>query len=426
MVFGDKFEILEQNRFTTEVTTINNKQRINIKKLQTDIKEGIEIAINNHPSVTSIGIDTWAVDFAAIDFNGKLVDDPMFYRDQTFVDELKNYDQSKPNALRDLYMETGLQIQSFNTMFQLRVLEKNYDVSKISTLLMLPDYLNYFLTNVKNTEQTNFSTTQLFKLNGSVTNEKAKLFSSTLSSRKLAKYKGLDVISVASHDTASAYASIPIMDNNSAFLSSGTWSLLGISVKDKIITEKGFLANFSNELNYDGTYRFQKNILGMWVINNLMKEFNIFDYVEIEKMVLDSKFNVIIDINNERFFNPKSMSKEIVTYCIENNLEIPISNGDIFRAAYNSLASLYQKTIEEIEEISNKKINKLVIVGGGAKSKILNSLISEKMEREIYIIPKECTIIGNALVQAIITGKFTDLQDGHDYLKEKINLERLK
>lgn len=426
VVFGEKFEILEQNRFTIEVQNINGKQRTNIQKLVKDIKEGIAIGKVNYPDAISIGVDTWAVDFAAIDKEGNLVDNPMFYRDQTFVDELERYANSKPDALKELYMDTGLQIQPFNTMFQLNVLEKNYDVSKVDQMLMLPDYINFVLTGKKYSEPTNFSTTQLYKLNGELTADHGKFFSQAAADRKLGTYEGIEVVSVASHDTASAYASIPVMDDEAAFLSSGTWSLLGVPVDGKVVDVRGYESNFSNERNFDGTYRFQKNILGMWVINNLMKDYNLNDFEEIERISFESNCKTVVNINDERFFDPKSMSEEIINYCKEEGLEVPVTPGDVFRVAYNSLADSYNKTIEEIETITGKTIKKFVIVGGGAKSKILNELIKEIMDREIYIIPEECTIIGNALVQAIVTGLFKDLKEGHQYIKEKLNVERIK
>lgn len=417
---GDTIKQAEYSRFKVTVNDVNGTQRIDIDKLINSIHAGIDEILVEHNDVTSIGVDTWAVDFVPIDKDGNKVDDPVFYRDVIFNKALLMYKKK----LKDLYFETGVQIQPFNTYFQLLALEENFPIEKIDKVLLLPDYINYSLTKVTNTEKTNFSTTQIPE-----DSKKNDYFVKERESNILGQYKGIDVVSVASHDTASAFISIPIIDQETAFLSSGTWSLLGVESKDKVITEESYKDNFSNELNYTDTYRFQKNIMGMWIINKLLEELKVDNIAEVDELVEQSDINITIDINKNSFLNPQSMVEEFDKEVLEEFGIQELEKQDYFRIAINSLAKEYIDCVKQISNITGRKLSKLVIVGGGAKNKVLNSAIVERsgdLINEIYSIPEECSALGNVLVQAVEEKVFASLEQGRKYYKERLNIKRIK
>ncbi len=432
LIVGDlatSIELDEISRFTIEVLTVNERLRLNINKLIKDITDAIDKAQEKYDDIASIGIDTWAVDFICLDENNEMVDLPMFYRDQTFVDELEEY--SKSNDLYELFSKTGIQIQPFNTFFQLRALDKNYDVNKVKKILLLPDYINFVLTGEYNLEYTNATATQCFEYE-SFTNisEYKELFADISSSRKLGllkpeftKKNSIEVINVASHDTASAHVAIPRCDEETVFISSGTWSLLGYNVDKPIANEAAFKYNFSNEGSYDGTYRFQKNIMGLWMIVNYAKEVGESDFAKLNVLAKESTCDSLVKVNDMRFMNPESMKEEIFKYCEEAGSETPKEIKDYARIIYRSLADEYNKTIGEIEQIINKEIKNIVIVGGGAKAEFLNEQIKDFTNKEIIQFPYECSAVGNIIVQAIEKGEFSNLEEAHDYIRKNLKMK---
>ncbi len=424
---GEELKLEEVNRFTIDIDK-SNGERLNIYKLISDIEESIKIAVNKYDDITSIGIDTWAVDTVAIDTDGKLVDLPMFYRDQSFVKSLENYKEQ--NSLLNLYKKTGIQIQPFNTIFQMEVAEDNYDMGKVDKFLMLPDYIAYKLCGTKSLEFTNATTTQSFDVETYEMeckyNEK---FMPITEERKLGMLKAqysqgnqIEVISVATHDTASAILAIPNITDKDAFISSGTWSLLGKHVKSPVTNEKAFEYNYSNEGNYDRTYRFQKNIMGLWVIVSYAKENDLTDFAKLNDLARESEIDSIIDINHSVFLNPDNMTDAIIKYCQDNNLAVPNTVGDFARVIYRSLAVSYKTALAELEDASGEIVDTLTIVGGGAKAQFLNEEISKTINQKLRLFPYECSALGNVIVQSIETGQFSDLKAAHDYVASQLKI----
>lgn len=427
---GSKLILDEINRFTIEVSK-NSKERLDLNKLENDIEVSIELALKKYDDIKSIGIDTWAVDTVAIDEDGKPVDNPMFYRDQSFVESLEEYKQS--NDLFELYKRTGIQIQPFNTLFQMRVANENYDMSKVSNFLMLPDYLAYKLCGTKSLEFTNATTTQSIDLDSNeMFLEHKDKFTTINDVRCLGKLKyeysqgrSIEVVSVATHDTASAILAIPHLESDDAFLSSGTWSLLGKHVKRPVINEPSFEYNYSNEGNYDRTYRFQKNIMGLWVIVSYAKENGLSDFAKLNELAENCTIDSLIDINDNVFMNPESMTTAIIEYCENSKQQVPTTSGEFARVIYRSLAKSYKQAVEELESASNEKVKSLTIVGGGAKAKFLNKEINQQLDQEIRLFPYECSALGNILVQTIEMGQFKDINEAHDYVAQNLKIEKL-
>ncbi len=428
--FSNGIVMTEISRFSIEIVDKGQK-RLNLSKLVCDIEQGIKKATSNFSNIVGIGVDTWGVDFVCLDKNDEVLVDPMFYRDKSFINALNKYKHD--NNLYNLYQKTGIQIQAFNTYFQFESLKENYSIYEIEKCLLLPDYLNFILCGEFNTEYCNLTSTQCLDLHTKqMLHEKAKYFPATKDSRvlgklnkELANEQDILVISVASHDTASAHIAIPKLDSNTAFLSSGTWSLLGIEVDVPIVNQNSYKYNFTNEGCYNQKYRFQKNIMGLWMIINVAREIKVKDYDLLSEMAEKSTCNTIINVNNQCFFNPDSMTEAICNYIANNQLEKPKNNNDLVRIVYRSLANSYENTLREIESIINIKITELIIVGGGAKARFMNKELSKMSNRKIKTFPYECSALGNALVQAIETGYFQDLSQAHQHVEDYLEIKMI-
>lgn len=425
---SDKLTMTEINRFTIEINN-KNGERLNISKLLFDVRESIKIATASNNDIVSIGIDTWAVDSVCLDKYGKRVADPMFYRDNSFVEALAEYEQK--NDLGGLYAKTGIQIQPFNTIFQMEKLESNYNIAEIDKILMLPDYIAYELSGASSFEFTNATTTQSIDL---ATNQlfckHADKFVAISNERiigtlnpELSNGHDIKIVSVATHDTASAILAIPNLRADDCFISSGTWSLLGKHVSQPIVNQKAFEYNFSNEGNYDHSYRFQKNIMGLWIIVSYAREQKFEDYPKLNELAFASTVDTIIDVNDPLFLNPESMTFAIEKYCLDHQLQLPETIGDFARVIYRSLARSYKLYIEELIEASSTQINTLTIVGGGAKAEFLNEEINKLISQQLRLFPYECSALGNIIVQGIETGRFPDLETAHSYIAANLKLE---
>lgn len=427
---SDKLVLEEINRFTIDIIKAED-ERLNLSKLVSDIETSIKIAVDKYHDIKSIGIDTWAVDTVALDNDGKPVDNPMFYRDKSFGQALNEY--ASEYDLYDLYSRTGIQIQPFNTFFQMQKARSNYNLEQIAGFLMLPDYLGYKLCGTKSFEFTNATTTQMLDLDtGKIVCEHSEKFELITTDRLLGKLKTeyangqeIEVVSVATHDTASAILAIPNLNQGDSFLSSGTWSLLGTHVKTPITNQKAFEYNYSNEGNYDRTYRFQKNIMGLWVVVSYAKENGLTNFAELNTLARQSKIDSIIDINHQIFMNPTNMTAAIIEYCKMTNQIVPGTVGDFARVIYRSLAKSYKQAIEELEEASGIAINSLTIVGGGAKAEFLNEQINLELTQTIILFPYECSALGNVLVQAIEMGQFKNLKAAHEYVAANLKVYKL-
>ena len=382
--------------------------------LLSEVKSVIKIALTKYPKIETMSIDTWGCDYVLLDENDKEIYPCFSYRDDrtlTILNEVFSL-----ISKREIFNLTGSQFQPFNTIFQLYRDKVDGRLNKAKNFLMIPEYLIFKLTGIKVHELTNASTTSLL--------EKDKYdYSKTIIDKLELPYElfkkpakvgffigdlienvqkevcgNIKVKLSPTHDTASVVRLIEDkIDENSLYLSSGTWSLLGLKLNHYFINKKVFDNNFSNELGQNYV-RFQKNIMGMWVVQCLQKELNV-DIEEAIKSAEKSGYKVSIDINDECFLNPASMVEAIKNYLIEHKLKMFESNGDLFNLVFISLADFYKKTIDDLSKMLNKKFNKIYILGGGAKNKYLNSLIEENTRLKVIALPYECSALGNLLSQ---------------------------
>ncbi|MBQ7593917.1 MAG: rhamnulokinase [Synergistaceae bacterium] len=390
----------ELYRFPNGVIEFNGHLTWDIQALFGHVKHGIDEALKNYPDIVSLSIDTWGVDYVLIKNDAEVL--PCYaYRDtrtQEVIDEVH-----AKISFDELYRRTGIQFQPFNTIYQLYADKKAGRLEGVTDFLMMPEYLLFKLCGVKSHEYTNATTggminaqtgqfdTEIINKLGLPQNLFCKL---SQPGTIIGKYKGVDCVLCASHDTASAVEGIP-MEGDEIYISSGTWSLLGVKIPKPITTPASMAANFTNEGGVNYT-RYLKNIMGMWLINRLRDElYPGKDFGEIVSEAEASKFDETVDANDKIFLAPESMKGAFDAKLTSS----PKTSADYFRCAYRSLAITYKHAVDEIEASTGKKYNAIYIVGGGAKNKFLNSLTEQATGKKVIALPIEATALGNLKIQ---------------------------
>ena len=419
-----KLELIEVHRFKNQMSLIHGKYYWNIFNLFDELKTGLKKCISEHNiQPDSIGIDTWGVDYSLVTSEGQLVGLPFAYRDHRTDNAMEDFFKIMPK--KEAYFLSGIQFMQFNSLFQLFAsVKENFSRLIIAkSLLFTPDTLSYLFTGVKKNEYTISSTSQLLKpgkpeweqklfdaaniplqLMGEIVqpgNEIGKILPEVQAETGSIE---IPCIAVASHDTASAVVSVPASGENWAYLSSGTWSLLGIESKKPLVSEQTLQMNFTNEGGVDGTTRFLKNIMGMWLIQECKRIWDEEKEMEWQEIVdlssASEPFRSLINPDNIMFLNPRNMPEAIQNYCKKTNQPIPETKGEMARCVYDSLVLKYKFTIKQIETVTGNNIEKLHIIGGGAHNKMMNQLTADGVGITVYAGPTEATAIGNLMMQA--------------------------
>ncbi len=423
---AEGIQLEEIHRFENNQKMIDGHLRWDFYALFNELKTGLKKAFAKYgDEIESIGIDTWGVDYGLLDKDGKLISTPVCYRDDRTKGMLELAFQKLPKE--EFFQHAANQFMEINTAFQLlsAIVETSHcgvsELQQAEKLLFMPDLFNYFLTGKCCNEFTISSTSQLLN---SLTHQwddvifdrlglpkrlmQEIVYPGTVIGRltdELAEEVGgnANVVAVGSHDTASAVASISDASEDWAFISSGTWSLMGTPTKEPIISQEAFDAAFTNEGMTDGRIRFLKNITGLWLIQQLVKEWEQegykCDYSELVKEAEQSTLSSYFDVDDASFMNPEKMSEAIVTYLKEKNEDVPVTKGDFMRCICISLAKKYAEIKAQMECCTNKKINKIYIVGGGSRNQLLNRLTAEFTGCEVIKGEVEATAMGNVLVQ---------------------------
>ena len=433
---GKKLTIREIHRFLNEPVTLCGRFVWDMPRLFHEIKQALLKLSKSGETVDAIGIDTWGVDFGLLDKNGHLLSLPVHYRDAR-----TNGIPEKVRAIipdEELFARTGIAFNSFNTLYQLCAMKEEGDpaLESAQDLLFLPDLLAYFLTGRKGTEYTIASTSQLLnpftrdwdrelmeklgipahifgevKLPGTV---RGTLLPEIAKECGVAE---IPVIAIGGHDTASAVAAVPAQEKDFAYISSGTWSLLGAEVQEPLCTEGVMKANYTNEGGVDGSIRLLKNIMGLWIIQECKREWDRrgseTSFGELVELSMQAPaFKAILDVDDPAFLAPGDMPARIQAYCAKSGQPVPEGKGEISRVIYESLALKYRWAIERLEEDMLKKpIEALHIVGGGSKNALLNRFTAEAIKRPVIAGPDEGTIIGNLLVQAQALGAISGIRE---------------
>jgi len=445
-LMNGKLELTEIHRFKNQMTRIHGNYYWNIYSLFDELKTGLKKCITDYKiQPDSIGIDTWGVDYSLVSKSGQLIGLPFAYRDHRTDTAMEDFFKVLPRE--ETYLLSGIQFLQFNTLFQLFASgkEEHSRLKIASSLLFTPDTLNYLFTGVKRNEYTIASTSQLLKPGKAEWEEKLLAAAGvernlmeglvqpgTLIGNILPEIQEdtgsveISCIAVASHDTASAVVSVPATGENWAYLSSGTWSLLGIESPEPLVSEQTLAMNFTNEGGVDDTTRFLKNIMGMWLIQECKRiwdEEKILDWQEIVELSSASEhFKCLIDPDNQQFLNPGNMPLAIQEFCRQTDQFVPKNKAEIARCIYDSLALKYKLTIEQIESVTGNKIEKLHIIGGGAHNERMNQLTSDALGIPVLAGPTEATAIGNLLIQARALGAVHSLQEIREVVRNSTEL----
>lgn len=431
-VENDKLSSEEVYRFPNAVKEIDGKYYWDIQSLFNHLKAALKKVAGMGVKIESIGIDTWGVDFGHVGKDGGIIGMPRAYRDP-YTDGIPE-EVFRIIPREELYSATGVQIMNFNTIFQLYAQSKEADsrLPKTDKILFMPDLLAYMLTGEMVCEYTDASTSGIInpRTRGfqkdllerlgidpsillDITQPGAKV--GTLK-KEICEETGMEsvpVIAVAGHDTASAIAAVPASDENFAYLSSGTWSLMGIESKDPIINEKSYEYNLTNEGGIEGTTRFLKNITGMWLLEQSRKtwekEGRKYTYPEMTEMGRQAlSFDSTIDPDDPRFAAPKDMDAEIKAALRESGQRVPENDSEMISCIYHSLVKKYKSVIAMLQDFASFKISKLHVIGGGSANGLMNQLTADELGIPVVAGPVEGTAIGNIMIQAKAAGLVKD------------------
>ncbi|MDE5839727.1 MAG: rhamnulokinase [Muribaculaceae bacterium] len=435
---GEKVDMQEIARYHYPMLPIGEHQYWNLPLIYQHIIEsmkkcaGILAEMSDKPTLKSIGIDTWGCDVAYFLKDGSIASLPYCYRDTHTAGAVDRFCKEMPKE--EVYAKTGIQFMDFNTLFQLDTIRRNNPevLDNADKILFIPDALSYMLTGKAVTERTVASTSQILNPNTGDLDD-VLLAKVGLSREKfgpmiepgetigtliprLADITGLGevpVVAVAGHDTASAVAAVPTPDKDYAYLSCGTWSLLGIENEGPIITEKSLEYNFTNEGGVDGTIRVLKNITGLWLFERCREEFKDApqDIAELAALYLESDCPSLVNPDDPSLANPVSMTKAIDEYCEKTGQEKPKTPADYIRVVYRSLANRYGEITEWLRELSPVEIKRLHVIGGGSRNKHLMQMAADSLGIPVVAGPAECTALGNVLMQLRASKDLSSLKD---------------
>ena len=378
----------------------------------------------------SMGVDTWGVDFVLLDKDNKVIGNTVGYRDHRT--EGMDEEVYKFIPVEELYARTGIQKAIYNTIYQLMAVKTRHPeyLEKAETLLHVPDYFHFLLTGQKTCEYTEATTGQLvspktndwdYDLIEMLGYNKEMFQPVSMPGTVIGEFTqdiqnevgfNCKVVLPATHDTGSAVLAVPTNDDNAIYISSGTWSLMGIERKEADCSLRSMQANFTNEGGYDHRFRYLKNIMGLWMIQSVKKEFTEdLSFAEICERASKETITSLVDCNDDCFLAPKSMIEAVKKFCRDSKQQVPETVGEIAAVIYNSLAKCYGDTIEEIEALTGKKYTTIYVVGGGANAGYLNELTAKYTGKKVSAGPSEATAIGNIVVQMLHDGVFKDLPE---------------
>lgn len=439
---GKRIKLSEIHRFPNNPIQLRNRIYWDFLYLFQEVKKGLSKAINNtNGNLVSIGLDSWGVDYALLDKKGDLIENPHCYRDPRTNGVMEKVFKHIPRE--KLYFNSGVQFMQFNTLFQIySMLEEDPNsFDNVETFFMVPDLFNYYLTGIKKCEFTNATTTQMYDPYHHRW-DRSLLKTLEINYQKMAKIikpgeilgnlsgwlcaeigiKPIPVVVVASHDTASAASAVPYDNVNSAFLSSGTWSLLGSEENSLKINKFGLKYNFSCYGGVCNTHLVWKNIQALWLLQECMSvwkaEGKNYSHEEIILLANQAKaFGPIINTDALAFLTPGDFPKKIAIECESTGQNVPQDEGEIARCILESLALKYRFTFESLQKVNGRNLEKIHVIGGGARNWLLNRFTAEATNSTVESGPFEATSIGNLLMQLIALGEIKDLKEGREVIR---------
>lgn len=438
-----KMILEEVHRFENGMVKKNGELCWEFDRLFEDILTGMKKCREFGKIPISMGVDTWGVDFVLLDKEGQVIGNTVGYRDHRTdgMDEevYKIIDQ------QELYARTGIQKAIFNTIYQLMAVKKQHPeyLEQAETLLHVPDYFHYLLTGQKTNEYTEATTGQLVNAETRDWDEELierlgyprRIFQKLIMpgtdighlSEEVQRKVGFDleVIAPATHDTGSAVLAVPANDDDFIYISSGTWSLMGLERPTPDCSEKSSAWNLTNEGGYGGSIRYLKNIMGLWMIQSVRHEFeDAYGFQEICAMAeAEQDFPSRVDANDACFLSPENMTEEVKVYCRRTGQPVPETLGQIAAVIYASLAECYAKTAEELEIMTGRTYSRIHIVGGGANAEYLNKLTAKATGKEIHAGPVEATAIGNITAQMLRAKEFVSVEEARSVIHQSFDIK---
>ncbi len=449
---GESLILREVYRFGNEPVIVLGTLHWDILRLYRDLVQGLRKVARQAQDegllFASLGIDSWAVDYGLLDSSGSLLGNPVHYRDRRTAGVMERITRSL--GAKALFERTGIQFLSFNTLYQLVAMQesKNPQLEHAETLLMIPDLLGYFLTGERSSEFTNSTTTQLINVH---TGEWDWAILKRLSvperiftpihapGQRVMPIRGdvanelgtaeTRLISVASHDTASAVAAVPSLSRHFAYISSGTWSLLGTEVDHPLLTEETFSQGFTNEGGVGGRYRLLKNIMGLWLLQELQREWQdqgqLFSWQTlIDQAAASPDFFCLIDPDDSRFLSPGAMTVRIQQFCRETRQPVPESIGEYVRAVLESLALKYRWVLEHLERLLGYSVEGIHVVGGGSQNVLLCQWTADACQRPVFAGPVEASATGNLLVQLAASGEVNGIEQARELVRRSFPVRK--
>lgn len=444
---GQQITLTELTRFANPMIPLGGHLFWDLPSLYNEVLRGLQKAAASGINPVSIGIDTWGCDVAYFGHDGQLLGLPYCYRDSHTDGATERFFEKMP--AKEVYEKTGIQFMNFNTLFQLDTLHSNCcsALDAADKILFIPDALSYMLTGRAVTEYTVASTSQILNAVerefdpalldaigisrerfGEMVQPGTVIGTLTEQVQQATGLGAVKVVAVAGHDTASAVAAVPAENERFAYLSSGTWSLMGIETKESIINDDSFRHNFTNEGGIGGTTRFLKNICGMWILEQCRREWEregkCYSYPEIVEMANSAEpFVSFINPDDASFANPQSMLKAIEAFCIRTGQPAPQNDTQIIRTIFESLALRYREVLEILESMAPFAIDVLHIIGGGSKNQLLNQFTANAIGKRVVAGPSEATAIGNLMMQAIGAGEMSTLAEARTIIRASIETE---
>lgn len=440
-----KMILEEVYRFENGASKRNGHDCWDLEHLYQSILNGMKACGEMGKAPVSMGIDTFGVDFVLLDDNGEIIGDTVAYRDAR--NEGMDKIVEKTVSWEELYSRAGIQKAVFNSIYQLTALQQEHpeQLAAAKRFLMIPEYFNYRLTGNDVNEYTNNTTSSLInartktwdweileKLNIPTHIFKDPAMPGTLVgtlTEEAKAFVGYDckVMLPATHDTGSAYLAVPARDDNAVYISSGTWSLLGVENFEPITNEAAMAENFTNEGGYQYRFRFLKNIMGLWMIQSIRRNLDKkYSFAELETMAREaSDFTSIVDVNDDCFMNPVNMIDAVKEYCAKSGQPVPETIGQVMQCVYISLADCYAKSIKGLEKITGKSYTSINIVGGGSKDGYLNELTAKASGLTVFAGPTEGTALGNLMVLMMDEGEYADLAEAREAIKASFEIKEI-
>ncbi|NOS69838.1 MAG: rhamnulokinase [Verrucomicrobia bacterium] len=449
---GRKLRLEEINRFPNGAVALGESIRWDVLRLWAEIQNGLTLAGKKFgKQVVSVGADTWGVDFVMLNKQDEIIGQPYHYRDARTNGALERTFKKVPRA--EIFAQSGIQFMQFNSLYQLLAWKEHSPaiLDAADTMLFMPDFLHWAMCGAKKVEFTIATTSQfvhplkrnwslpLLKKLGLPTHFLPKIVSPGTTLGALRKsiadrtgLAGVKVVAPPTHDTASAVAGVPTANTgkaNWAYISSGTWSLMGVEVQKAALSPRALELNMTNEGGIDGTYRLLKNIMGLWLVQQCKRSFDAagrkYDYAQLAAMAGKARpLRSIVNLNDPRFLNPPDMPKAIQEFCRETKQPVPKTEAELVRCAYESLALKYREVLGSLEELTGEQIEVIHIVGGGSQSQLLNQFTADACQRPVITGPVEATAMGNLLTQIRADGELGSLAEMREVVRASSQVRR--